>query len=159
MSDDASGREVKAKVVPAGSGEHLALGPSEVHVLVGSEDTGQRAVLVEEHLPPGPGSPPPHVHHQMDHTFYVTGGTVEFSAGVHTVAVAAGGAVFVPRGTPHTFRNPSTYEDASFLEFDSPGNFDSYFRELSALLGQKGFDVALIRELQARYDTWPPMGL
>lgn len=156
MGDGVDPPELTAKVVPPGSGERVSLGPSEVHILVGSADTGQRVVLVEEHLRSGPGSPPPHVHRGMDHTFYVTRGTVEFSAGGETMVVPAGGAVFVPRGIPHTFTNASASEDASFVEFDAPGSFDAYFRELSTLLAGEGFDVARIRELQSRYDTWPP---
>lgn len=146
----------KVKVVPAGSGEVIPLGPSQVSILVGSSDTADRLVLLEEHLPPGPGSPPPHVHRAMDHTFYVTAGTVHFTAGGHEVDVGAGGAVFVPRGVAHTFQNASSDQGASFLEFDSPGNFDSYFRELSVLLGEEGFVVEHIRDLQSRYDTWAP---
>lgn len=148
--------EPKAKVVRPGSGEQLALGPSEVHILVGAADSGRRVVLMEEHLPPGPSSAPRHVHPEMDHIFYVTRGVVEFSAGDDTVAVPAGGAVFVPRGTPHTFTNTSASDEASFVECDAPGDCDSYFRELSALLAREGFDVSRIRELQGRYNTRSP---
>lgn len=143
-------------VVHPERGEHLRLGPSRVSVLIGSHDTAERLALVEEHLPPGPGSPPTHVHRSMDHTFYVTAGIVRFTAGQDTVEVASGGAVFVPRGISHTFENASETSEASFIEFDAPGRFDSYFRELSALLETEGFVVERIRDLQARYDTWPP---
>jgi quercetin dioxygenase-like cupin family protein len=144
------------KVVPPGAGELLPLGPSNVYVLLGGGDTAERLVLVEERLPPGTGSPPLHVHRAMDHAFYITGGTVRFTAGPDTVEVAAGRAVFVPRGVPHTFENASTADEASLMEFDSPGRFDSYFRELSVLLEEEGFAVERVRELQGRYDTWPP---
>jgi quercetin dioxygenase-like cupin family protein len=148
---------LRTKLVPPGTAEELPLGPSHVRVLIGGSDTAERVVLVEEHLPPGPGSPPTHLHRGMDHTFYVTGGVVRFTAGDDDdIEIAAGGALFVPRGVPHTFQNASESEDASFLEFDSPGHFDSYFRELSALLLDEGFVVDRIRELQARYDTEPP---
>lgn len=144
------------RVVHPGCGEVLRLGPSHVSVLIASDDTAEVLALVEEHLPAGPGSPPPHVHRSMDHTFYVTSGIVRFTAGTDTVEVASGGAVFVPRGISHTFENASEVGAASFIEFDGPGRFDSYFRELSALLDADGFVVERIRDLQARYDTWPP---
>lgn len=145
-----------AKAVEREACEVLSVGPTRVDVLLGGADTGERLVLVEEHLPSGPGSPPVHVHAGMDHTFYVTGGTVRFTAGHDEVEVGVGGTVFVPRGVPHTFENASSTEPASFLEFDAPGRFDSYFRELAVLVGEHGFVVDAIRELQARYDTSPP---
>ena len=145
-----------AKVVSPGTAEVLALGPTQIHVLVRGADTGDRLTLVEEHLPPGSGSPPPHVHRAMDHVFYVTSGTVRFTAAGEDVEVGPGGAVFVPRGVDHTFQNASDAEPASFLEFDGPGRFDDYFHELASLLRDEGFVVDRIRELQARYDTWPP---
>jgi mannose-6-phosphate isomerase-like protein (cupin superfamily) len=150
------GEPAQVKVVLPGVAEVLSLGPSHVKVFLGGMDTGGRAVLVEEHLPPGPGSPPRHVHLRMDHTFFVTSGTVCFTAGSESVEVGPGGAVFIPRGVPHTFENGSALEEATFLEFDAPGRFDSYFRELSVLLREEGFVVDRIRELQSQYDTWPP---
>lgn len=145
-----------AKVVQPDGSEVLALGSTQVRLLLGGSDTAGRLVLVEELLPGGPASPPVHVHRRMDHTFYVMEGMVRFSAGGEDVDVPRGGTVFVPHGVPHTFRNASSTETASFLEFDAPGQFDSYFRELAGLLRDHGFDVERIRGLQARYDTWPP---
>lgn len=150
------GRELEAQVVLPGQGERLELGPSHVVVLVGGSTTKDALTLVEEHLPPGPGSPPTHIHRAIDHTFYVTSGSVRFTAGTESVQVEAGGAVFVPRGVPHTFENASRSRDAVFVEFDAPGGFDAYFRELSRLLADEGFAVERIRDLQSRYDTWPP---
>lgn len=146
----------RARVVLAGGRETMPVGAGGIEILIDSAATDGRLVLVEEHLPPGPASPPSHVHRTMDHTFYVTSGTVRFTAGDHTTDVGGGGAVFVPRGTAHTFQNASDTENAAFIEFDAPGRFDSYFRELSSLLTTKGFAEVAIRELQARYDTWPP---
>lgn len=146
----------RVKIVLPGAGDRLMLGPSHIDVLIGGDDTSRQLALVEEHLQPDSGSPPLHVHRGMDHTFYVTTGTVRFTAGEDSVEVGAGGTVFVPRGVPHTFQNASETTEASFLEFDSPGHFDAYFRELSVLLRDEGFVVERIRELQSRYDTWPP---
>lgn len=145
-----------AQVVQSADSENLAVGPTQVRIILGGSDTAGRLVLVEELLPGGPASPPVHVHRRMDHTFHVTEGMVQFSAGGKDVDVSRGGTVFVPHGVPHTFRNASPTERASFLEFDAPGQFDSYFRELARLLRDHGFDVERIRDLQARYDTWPP---
>ena len=57
------------------------------------------------------GSPPMwisplHVHHRDDEAWYVLEGTLIVRVGPEDVEARAGSAVFVPRGTPHTYRNP-----------------------------------------------------
>jgi oxalate decarboxylase/phosphoglucose isomerase-like protein (cupin superfamily) len=59
----------------------------------------------------GPSSPPrliapPHVHHRDDEAWYVLEGTLRVQLGASEVDAVAGAAVFVPRGTPHTYWNP-----------------------------------------------------
>lgn len=50
---------------------------------------------------------PRHVHHADDEAFYVLEGSLAFDLDGDTVTVDAGGAVMIPRGTPHTWWNPS----------------------------------------------------
>lgn len=61
----------------------------------------------------GPAGPPRfiaplHVHHNDDEAWYVLEGTVIIRVGDTDVEARAGSAVFVPRGTPHTYWNPTT---------------------------------------------------
>jgi uncharacterized cupin superfamily protein len=49
---------------------------------------------------------PPHVHHNDDEAWYVLEGSLCVRRGDEIVHAAAGSAVFVPRGTPHTYWNP-----------------------------------------------------
>lgn len=73
---------------------------------------GARLVL-GEWSDPGGGSDPPlyiaplHVHHGDDEAWYVLEGTLAFRIGDDEHEVPAGGALMAPRGTPHTFWNPS----------------------------------------------------
>jgi len=46
-----------------------------------------------------------HVHHSDDEAWYVLEGTLGFRVGDDEVEAGAGAAVFVPRGTPHSFWN------------------------------------------------------
>ena len=48
---------------------------------------------------------PLHVHLEDDEAWYVLDGALGVRVGDEDVRVAAGGAVFVPRGTPHTYWN------------------------------------------------------
>jgi mannose-6-phosphate isomerase-like protein (cupin superfamily) len=58
--------------------------------------------------PPGPPRfiAPLHLHHHDDEAWYVLEGTLCVRVGDKDVEARAGSAVFVPRGTPHTYWNP-----------------------------------------------------
>ena len=58
--------------------------------------------------PPGPPRwiAPLHLHRSDDEAWYVLEGTLCVRLGEDIVEAKAGSAVFVPRGTPHTYWNP-----------------------------------------------------
>lgn len=58
--------------------------------------------------PPGPPRyiAPLHKHYDDDEAWYVLEGTLHVKVGEDVVEAKAGSAVFVPRGTPHTYWNP-----------------------------------------------------
>jgi mannose-6-phosphate isomerase-like protein (cupin superfamily) len=57
-----------------------------------------------------PGLPrwiaPLHLHHSDDEVWYVLEGTLCVRSGTDVIEAGAGAAVFVARGTPHTYWNP-----------------------------------------------------
>jgi mannose-6-phosphate isomerase-like protein (cupin superfamily) len=59
--------------------------------------------------PPGPPRyiAPLHVHHRDDEAWYVLEGTLRVLVGDQEVEARVGSGVFVPRGTKHTYWNPS----------------------------------------------------
>jgi len=69
-------------------------------------------VIAEWKDPGGPPGPPrliapPHIHHRDDEAWYVLEGTLRVRAGSDEIEANAGASVFVPRGTPHTYWNPT----------------------------------------------------
>jgi mannose-6-phosphate isomerase-like protein (cupin superfamily) len=89
--------------------------------LTGSVLAPQGAKLVlAEWRDPGGGTEPPtyiaplHTHRRDDEAWYVLEGTLRFRLGEQTVQADAGGAVIAPRGTSHTYWNPSA-EPARYL--------------------------------------------
>jgi len=58
--------------------------------------------------PPGPPRwiAPLHLHHNDDEAWYVLEGTLRVRVGEEVVEATTGSAVFVPRGTTHTYWNP-----------------------------------------------------
>ena len=73
--------------------------------------SGSDAFVVAEWKDAG-GSPDPprwiaplHLHRNDDEAWYVLEGTLRVLVGKEEVEAKAGAGVFVPRGTPHTYRN------------------------------------------------------
>jgi mannose-6-phosphate isomerase-like protein (cupin superfamily) len=74
---------------------------------------GSDFVIAEWKDAGGPPSPPRwiaplHLHRNDDEAWYVLGGTLCVRVGTEVVEANAGSAVFVPRGTPHTYWNAGT---------------------------------------------------
>lgn len=119
------------KIVNANDGGLWTVFGEQVRAALLSEHTGGRVAVCEVTTPPG-GGPPPHVHEREDELFYVLDGELEaFSHGTWT-HVPTGGTVFLPRGIPHTFRNASA-RPCRFLAVITPGGFERFFADLSAL--------------------------
>ncbi len=100
----------------------------------------------------GPGSPPPHIHHAHEECFYVIEGVYEFTIGVEQFEAHAGSVVFVPRGTPHSFRRA---ENARALVFVTPAGLEGFFRELGEGLAAGRSEADMRAELAGKYDSQP----
>jgi quercetin dioxygenase-like cupin family protein len=92
------------------------------------EQTGGRFALWEGVLPRG-AAPPLHGHPQ-DETLYVLEGKVAVWAGEQEQrSCEAGAAIFVPGGTPHTFRVDS--ETARMLFLSTPAGIEEFVHALA----------------------------
>lgn len=83
--------------------------------------------------PPGPPRwiAPLHLHHNDDEAWYVLEGTLCVRVGTDVVEAKAGSAVFVPRGTAHTYWNPGPGLVRYLLVMTS--NIYSLIQEIHAL--------------------------
>lgn len=111
-----------------GRGMRLLLDSAATH--------GVLSVLLCE-APPASSGPPMHVHPQSDETFVVLEGALLVHAEGHTHSLAAGGALFVPRGTPHTFAVQAD-RPARFLAIHTPGGFEQMHRDVHAAETEAG---------------------
>lgn len=80
---------------------------------------GDSFVVAEWRDAGGPAGPPRliaplHLHRHDDEAWYVLDGTLRVQVGKDEVEARAGSAVFVPRGTPHTYWNPD-FQPARYL--------------------------------------------
>jgi mannose-6-phosphate isomerase-like protein (cupin superfamily) len=99
-------------------------------LLDGAATGGTLSVLMCEAPQASPG-PPLHVHPQTDETFVVLEGALLLHAGGQTHTVPAGGSLFVPRGTAHTFAT-GPERSARFVTIHTPGGFEQMHRDVHA---------------------------
>jgi uncharacterized cupin superfamily protein len=93
------------RVIPPGEGEAISFPFGEPRIKVGRGDGYEQIGLLESELPPGGGFQLPHRHDDLDETFYVLDGTIDYLLDDTWIAADAGTTVFVPAGVVHAFRN------------------------------------------------------
>ncbi len=115
-----------------------------------AKDTGGLFSMWTNVTPPG-GGPPPHRHEREDEWFWPLSGEAEFLKDGEWIKVPAKTAVFMPRGSMHSFRNPND-EPLRMLIQTMPGGFDEFFTECSMEFAQEGPpNMEKIVEISARY--------
>jgi mannose-6-phosphate isomerase-like protein (cupin superfamily) len=100
--------------------------------------------------PPGPPRliAPLHIHHRDDEAWYVLEGTLRVKVGEDEVEARAGSAVFVPRGTPHTYWNPDSQPVRYLLVMT--GNIYRLIQEIHAM---KERTPSALRAVFEKYDS------
>lgn len=93
-------------------------------------------VVAEWQDPGGPPGPPrliapPHIHRSDDEAWYVLEGVLHIQCGHEVIEARAGAAVLVPRGTAHTYWNPSA-KKTRYLLIMTP-NIYSLIQEIHSL--------------------------
>lgn len=144
-------------IIQPDAGETIPLGGGTTRFLVRSAASDDAVVAVENTIAAGFPGPPQHLHHAMSHLWYILEGELTITSGSDETVVGAGGMVYVPAGTPHTFANPSG-RPARLLEINLPGNqFDRYYDDLYAAFPPgTPPEPGKIAAIQQRYDTHPP---
>jgi quercetin dioxygenase-like cupin family protein len=90
--------------------------------------------------PPG-GGPPPHVHEDVDETFYGLEGSYEIRLGDRSYAAGPGTVAFGPPGIGPGFRNTSA-GTSRMLCVATPGGAERTFEELAELVSAEGRPAA-----------------
>ena len=114
-----------AMTIPAGVGEAVWFTQNRMTIKATAEDTGGAFGLVEAVGPAG-SSPPLHVHHREDESFWLVEGRLTVRCGDRTFTAEPGSFTFLPRGVPHTFLVEGD-TPARLLSLCVPGGFEQYF--------------------------------
>jgi mannose-6-phosphate isomerase-like protein (cupin superfamily) len=88
--------------------------------------------MAEYELEPGSEPGAPHYHARHSDTFYVLDGELEFVIEGRAIRAKAGAVLAAPRGAIHAFP-VAIGGRARFLNLHTPGGFERYIRELTAL--------------------------
>jgi quercetin dioxygenase-like cupin family protein len=144
-------------ITTPGSGKVFRALGDEVTVLLSAEQTGGAFTMARVVTPHG-GGPPPHYHTDEDEWFLVEEGRIElWRDGVWT-EVPAGTAIFLPRGTPHTYRNCGD-TPLRFIMHTTPAGFEVFFERIAEVCEVPGGpDMRRISEIAAEHGIFflPP---
>lgn len=98
----AEGSANRALLTPPGTGQAWSF-LGTLAVLRNPEGAPRTPTIVELTIPPG-GSPPCHIHDNLDDSFLMLDGEVAIRCGGQTIVAKPGSYVVLPAGVEHTFR-------------------------------------------------------
>lgn len=131
---------------------------ADYRTILPAAETGGALSIVDAIHEPGTG-PGRHIHATHDEIFVVLAGRLRFAVGDATLERGPGGAVFVPRGTDHTFQvlGPET---ARFLVILTPPGFEGFLDDWISHRWRFPEDMAAVTEAAGRVGmilTGPPI--
>lgn len=100
-----------------------------MRVRIAGESTEGRLTVLENVVAAGAAAPG-HFHHDVDELFIVLEGRIRVTCSNLKFDAGPGSAMFIPRGSAHSFVN-ETDADARLLSVFSPGGMEAMFREAS----------------------------
>lgn len=121
-------------VMPAEEAPWLEYDAGKLRILASAESTGGSYSVLELNELPGYKTPP-HMHPDMDETFYVLEGTLELRLPGKTFRLGAGSYARVPRNTPHA-QGSADDKPVRVLVTVSPGQFEAFFLDRVGLVAK-----------------------
>lgn len=138
-------------LIPPDHGETIWAGPIGTTVKVSTESTG--GVLSVCEMPVTAGyMVPPHTHHDTDEWSYVLEGRIGARIEDDEFTAEPGSWILKPRGLMHTFWNAGP-EPARIIELLTPGRFEHFFRQATALAARDELTDEIMGGLADEYGT------
>ena len=142
-----------AHTVAPGEGRTVNLGVIQMRVLAAGEATTNGAFTLAE-FTGGQGLwTVPHIHREMEESFYVVDGEFTFTVGEQQIPAGPGSYILIPRGTRHEITAGAN--GGRFLTLMVPGGLEEMFFELADLPPDSITDPAMRAAISARHDSVP----
>ncbi len=142
-------------IIPYNEGERLDLNGISVTFKVTSELSNNQLGIYEITLPPKTIGAKLHYHRFMDESFIVNQGTLTIQAGNKTYQAQPGTVAYIPRFTPHGFRNDSNDKVTLTLIFNPSEKREGFFKGLYETLKESPVNPQKFLKLYNKYDSFP----
>ena len=143
---------MQTRFVDPSQGEMSDLGRIRMRLLVSSAATNGTFSAAEFRGSEGAWTIP-HVHRQLEESFYVLEGAFSFTCGNDIFEAERGAFLVVPRGTPHVLSAGDS--GGVLLVLWTPGGLEEMFIELGHLPPASITDPDVRAEIAKRYDSVP----
>jgi mannose-6-phosphate isomerase-like protein (cupin superfamily) len=153
-----------ALMMGPGEGQAIWFLTNRMTIKATAESTGGAFGLVESMIAPG-FSPPLHVHHREDESFWVLEGELTMQCGDKSFRAGPGSFVFLPRDVPHSFVVEGD-TPARMLTLLTPGGGEGVFIDGGRPAEREGLppaappDIPALKRVSERYGAeivGPPM--
>ena len=144
-----------ATIINPEEGESLNLNGTSVTFKVTSELSNNQLGVYEISLPANTIGAKLHYHRFMDETFIVNQGTLTIEVGNNKQIAKPGTVVYVPRFTPHGFRNDTNETVKILLIFNPAEKREGFFKGLHETLQEVPVNPQKFLKLYNKYDSFP----
>ena len=145
----------RASIIAPEEGESLNLNGLSVTFKVTSELSNNQLGVYEITVPPKTIGAKLHYHRFMDETFIVSEGTLTMEVGDQQQLAKAGTVAYIPRFTPHGFRNETDSTVKVILIFNPSEKREGFFKGLHQTLSEVPVDTQKFLKLYNKYDSYP----
>lgn len=150
MSDSQAPKPASCRIIPPEAASVASAFGSTIRFHLGGNETGGALCLGLATTPPGV-EPPLHVHSRDDEMFIIVSGEMAFYTPDGWHDVTPGTVVFMPRGTPHTFRNRGSTPSQHWV-MTTPSGFEEFYARSADIFAAKGPpDAAALRHTASDY--------
>lgn len=147
--------ENNAIIVQPNGGEKLELSTISITFKVTSDMSNDQLGVYEITLPPMAIGAKLHYHRFMDETFIVNDGTLTMQVGNKEYQAQTGTVAYVPRFTPHGFKNDTNKTVKLTLIFNPSQKREGFFKGLYETLNEVPIDPQKYLKLYNKYDSFP----
>ncbi|MBA4168447.1 MAG: cupin domain-containing protein [Chitinophagaceae bacterium] len=145
----------KASIFRPGEGDILDLNGGTITFKVTSSISNNQLGVYEITLSPKTVGAELHYHREMDETFIVNKGILTIQMSDEILEAEAGTVVYVPRLTPHSFKNNSDEDVTLTLIFNPTMGREGFFTGLKEILSEQPVDPEKFLKLYNDYDSYP----